>query len=645
MPDAVARACAVACKTLLLLVCLSNFALACPVAPAPANRAERRANDALLRQDRAAGEYELHLRRQRLETRQKRLEVRRERMRVKRARAHNRRIEGHAGDDYMAFRLKYLSHKMRRRTGEFVTPAPSHHQLTGDLCQLARRQSEIDHLTGSYSRGFGKSVIGTEDFTLFLVCGSPDRHGVPTVLRPENVVIVGASSVEKEYQTRLRNITAELDTNEALLADFPGIRPAKDKKGGWVSYTDHRVVLSSGSVISCMPWRGNIRGQSYMGLRPTFILIDDPETPDMVRSPDLLKRGRAWFEGDVMGAESGEAMTIVWLGTFLSYDCLLRWVQQPELGEEGGKGWTSPSGAPHFVPLLDADGNSNWPAYFPLDRVAKLKKKHGERGFAIERMLQVRPDGDQVFFRRWFVDHKYSKAAALNRDEQGRWHIYDGPPLEVFQRVDPASGKYKDKGDRFVVATVGIDPKTEDLYLLGLFRGRVPLKVQVETCIGEYDHWQPSMQTIEVNAMQVWLAQGVLDKRALRIRELNSTKNKHERIEAWSMLVANGKVHVDLDDEAQAHLVQEAEEYPLAAQNDMLDAFSGACEDALAFYRRGGQGSTKSSGHGPAKPPPPRAKDATRNLALAVALAILGRSAAIRRQECRRYRGSFGRGF
>lgn len=591
-----------------LLAALNPLTTLASAPPAPLNRADRRASAALQQADLRTQARQLELLRQKLQLREARRRLRGERIRVKSALAHSRRVEIHGSDDFMRFRLRFLSHKMRGRDGRFIAPAPAHFELTGDLVMLGRRQSAIDHLTGAYSRGFAKSTIGTEDFALWLACGCPDASGRPTITRPENIVIVGASSEEREYRTRLANIIAEIDGNEALLAAFPGIFPARDKKGGWVCNTDSAIVLSNGTRIACMPFNGNIRGQSYRGIRPSFVLLDDPETRKLVRSPEQLQAAKRWFEEDLLGAEGGEAMSIVWLGTFLSYDCILRWLQQPT--EQGGKGWSGPRAVAHLVPLLDDQEESNWPAYFTAERIARIRKRHGERAFAIERQLKVRPEEDAVFQREWFMRHAYSKAG-LKRGPAG-WTLY-GDKLELFQRVDPASGKYKDKGDWFVVATVGINPASEDIYLLGLHASRTPLKGQIDTCISEYDRWQPKVQEIETVAMQVWLAQGVLERRALRIREVDGTlKNKHERIEAFSIHPENGKFHLDPDDPEHMALIDQAEAYPLAKYNDLLDAVSGATETALAHYKRSSSRSSRSSDRGGGRASPGSGRHAAR---------------------------------
>jgi predicted phage terminase large subunit-like protein len=232
------------------------------------------------------------------------------------------------------------------------------------------------------------------------------------------------------------------------------------------------------------------------------------------------------------------------------------------------------------VPIEDEEQQPNWPEMFDFAACRFWEDEQGPRAYAIERLLKPQAAGDQILREEWFSENTYNRALLSYNKQSQRWE-YNGSPLRVYQRVDPAGGKTRDKDDEFALATVGIDPRTETLYLLGLAHVRAPYSRQVELCHSEYDQWRPQRQRIESNACQQWLAQGVLETRTLPVEEYNTTKGKHERIEAWAIPVHNGKVKFDLSQPSQQALVVQALEYPLAAHDDLLDAVSGACEDAL----------------------------------------------------------------
>jgi len=481
------------------------------------------------------------------------------------------RIERYGANRYLRFALSHFQHRMVSQADparRFVPPAWFHADLTAAIDATLRTPN--GRLAYAMSRKFAKSTYGPEIGSLYAAA-----EGLAY-----NQVIVGASSDEREYLTRLRNVTNEIERNPTLLAEHPRLAFARDAKNQWISHKDREIVLGAGR-IGAMPLGGNIRGQSYDGKRPDVIWLDDPETRKLVRSPERLKEAWNWIQEDLLPALAPGGR-VIWGGTYLGYDCLLK---RARGAPPDGKGWPGPE-----VPIETEDQVPNWPQLFPFEECRRMESSTdlGPRAYAIEMLLKPQADEDKLFTVEQFEQSAYSRNRLTRAGD--RWLI-DGQPLTVYQRVDPASGKYEDKGDYFALATVGFNPHTEDLYLLDLFRGRVPYRRQVEICRESYDHWQPRLQRIEANQVQVWLKQGVLETRAMRVEEINSTKGKFERIETWSILVANGKVHLDLSHQSQRELVHhEADHYPLGKYDDGLDAVSGACEDAL---EHGGGGSAE----------------------------------------------------
>lgn len=529
---------------------------------------------------------------------QRKLAIQQQRVELKKQHVIEQRIANYARDPFMEYRLRYLSHRMMSKgnpkkgtRSRFIPPAWFHHEMSRQLVMLATGQSAADHFTGAFSRAFGKSTQGTEDFTLWAICEGYYR----------NVVIVGASSQEKEYQTRLRNITQELETNEALRRDYPGILPAKDQKGQQVKWTDAEIICANGCRVACMPYGGNIRGQSYNTQRPDLIIFDDPEKRRDARSPAWLKEAKRWFEEDVLGSEGAEGVDIIWNGTYLSYDCLLLWLHLPEAVEdehgeipEGrfGKGWSGPDGVPLVVPMINDEGESNWPDYFPLEKVERIQRKMGPRGFAIERQLKVQEESDKIFTEELLLQQSENRdhRTGLVETSRGYWELR-GEGLSVYSHCDPSSGEEvakgkKDEKDYGVIATVGID-RNENLYLLDLERGRFPYHLLVKKIKESHDHWHPLRFGIEANAVQSWLKQGVLKSRTLPVVPITSTKSKYERIESFSLNLHNRKFWFDRRQGHQESFYAEGILYPLSEHDDVLDSVAQACELALEHKYKG----------------------------------------------------------
>ncbi len=137
-----------------------------------------------------------------------------------------------------------------------------------------------------------------------------------------------ASSADRARDL-LENIKIWLETNEKLYEDFPEVcfpiraleRIVHRQKGQKyhgiptrIEWAADRIVLptiegslSSGVVISCSGLKGSdIRGQNFARsdgkvIRPSLILVDDPQTTESAWSPSQSERREAILSGDVLG--------------------------------------------------------------------------------------------------------------------------------------------------------------------------------------------------------------------------------------------------------------------------------------------------------------------------------------------------------
>ena len=137
-----------------------------------------------------------------------------------------------------------------------------------------------------------------------------------------------ASSADRARDL-LENIKIWLETNDRLLEDFPDVcypiraleRIVHRQKGQKyqgiptrLEWAADRIVLptiegslSSGVVISCSGLKGSdIRGQNFARadgrvIRPSLILVDDPQTTESAWSPSQSQRREAILAGDVLG--------------------------------------------------------------------------------------------------------------------------------------------------------------------------------------------------------------------------------------------------------------------------------------------------------------------------------------------------------
>jgi hypothetical protein len=147
-------------------------------------------------------------------------------------------------------------------------------------------------------------------------------------------VMIGAT--EPHAEEMLDSIKASLESNELLLADYPeAVYPIQCLEGivnrckgqlcngerTAMEWTAKQIVfptvtpppewngprrkdgksLSSGSVIRIAGLTGRVRGMKHKGKRPSFVLIDDPQTRESAKSFEQSADRVKTLSGDVLG--------------------------------------------------------------------------------------------------------------------------------------------------------------------------------------------------------------------------------------------------------------------------------------------------------------------------------------------------------
>jgi len=142
----------------------------------------------------------------------------------------------------------------------------------------------------------------------------------------EFIALVGAD--EEHAANMLDSIKAELENNELLLADFPEVvypihclEGIHQRAGGQlfegkqthIGWTAREIVLptmpgstASGAIIRVAGITGRIRGMKHKrpdghSVRPSLVLIDDPQTDESARSPSQCATRERILAGAILG--------------------------------------------------------------------------------------------------------------------------------------------------------------------------------------------------------------------------------------------------------------------------------------------------------------------------------------------------------
>ena len=252
-----------------------------------------------------------------------------------------------------------------------VASSPAHDLVIEDMHSTHPRIIEEEF------RGFAKSTIAEE--TMILRGGLGEfKYGI----------ILG-NTVTRAAQ-RLASIKREIDQNRALNFAFG------DLKGSL--WNVDKISLANGTIIEVFGARQSLRGAKEV-VRPDFVLIDDLEDEEWVKSEEAVRANMRWFMAEFLPALQDPLRTpIRMLGTPLADKCLLR-----QLVASGG--WQH-----RRIPIKHRDDAGEWtPTWtkYPLvdiDRMEQSATSVGQhRAFMQEYMLETESVVEQTFAPSTFV--------------------------------------------------------------------------------------------------------------------------------------------------------------------------------------------------------------------------------------------------
>lgn len=174
------------------------------------------------------------------------------------------------------------------------------------------------------ARGSGKTTIAETAVVWAICCG---HHPF--------VCLIGSG--EDSALEMLDSVKAELENNDILLDDFPEVcYPIRrlegisvrangqilDGRRTQINWTGKEIVLptvpgspASGAIVKTSGITGRIRGMKYkrsdgVSVRPSLVILDDPQTDESARSPSQCATREAILAGAVLGlAGPGQAIS------------------------------------------------------------------------------------------------------------------------------------------------------------------------------------------------------------------------------------------------------------------------------------------------------------------------------------------------
>ena len=452
------------------------------------------------------------------------------------------------------------------------------HRSVLDFMQVYMRDaiqnefSDFHHLVGSMNE---RAILNNERLLIAL----PREHAKTTIFTTANIVreaclnrgkdhILLIKRNQTEADSALLSVFEQLDNNELLLKDFPGIKPKLKPSGVQVRDKGSEKILTNGVRIIGRGIDSPVRGYNYMNRRLKLIILDDPEDDKMQRSLDVLQQNWDWLQGSLIPALDMYKGTIVWMGSILSWNSLLRRAMlEMDPTEWRQRKWSAFADSKCTIPL--------WSERYTVEALAKRRREVGEKKWYAEYMNDpINPD-EQAFkpaFHRTYDPQAITRkgSAVCYMDPRGDTHV-----LDVYMCMDLALGDTK-KHDWSVIWVNGVDRQAPHwIYVLEIlkFRG-IGLNTILDRYTSQYKIWNPLKAGCEEIGFQK-LVGDALRNRGLHVIPIKSHRGtKIERIEASAIPFEQRSVLLPRGHEVAEEFWRDAMQFPNCQQWDLLDTWA-----------------------------------------------------------------------
>lgn len=181
----------------------------------------------------------------------------------------------------------------------------------------------------SWSRELAKSTV-----VMFVV--------LYLVLTGKKKNVMLASATQDAARRLLAPYKANLEGNQRLIA-FYG---EQQSIGNW---TDLEFITKGGAAFRAIGAGNAPRGSRNEAVRPDVLLVDDFDTDEECRNPDIIQKKWEWYEQAFYATRSiSEPTLIVWCGNIIAKDCCV--VRAAGYADSHD-----------IVNIRDKDGRSTWP--------------------------------------------------------------------------------------------------------------------------------------------------------------------------------------------------------------------------------------------------------------------------------------------
>lgn len=426
-------------------------------------------------------------------------------------------------------------------------------------------------------RGGAKSVIGNT--TLILERALEDRE--------QSILI--CSDTATQANEHLRSIKDELEANERIREDYP------DASGIGPVWKENRIQMNNGVTIRAVGTLSRIRGSRKRQIRPSLVVIDDPENDQHIESTIMRDRTLRWFTRTVMSMGNrrtnylamGTALhreglinrivrlpgweTLRRKGRIVPFRSVIEWPTRMDLWEKWENIYFDVDDPKHlekaqkfykqFRQKMEKGAKVLWPAYEPLLYLMQLRAQIGHQAFEAEK--QGNPINlDTVEWPESYFEDIYFQ----------EWPKRD---MLRITALDPSKGKDAKKGDYSAIINIGVT--SAGMYYVEADLDRRPVDRVITDTIKNVRKNGSSELGVEVNQFQSLLADEIMQEIAhqnvrVNLHELDNRVKKEVRVRRLSPLLAQKRIKFKAASKGTTLLVHQLRDFPNGDHDDGPDA-------------------------------------------------------------------------
>lgn len=365
----------------------------------------------------------------------------------------------------------------------------------------------------------------------------------------------------------LKQIRRELEDNKLLIKLFPDILYPNPAHQSPQWNEDGIIVKRRTNPKECTVEAHGVIESQPTGRHFQLLVYDDVVDERFVSTPDqIAKTTKMWELSTNLGSDGGR---VRYIGTRYHYDDTYRTIMDRGIA------------IPRIKPGTDDGTPDGKPVFFSQEYMDLKRRAQSPYVFSCQILQDPQADSIIGFREDWL---KY-------------WHPENLGKMNRYIFVDPASGKKK-TNDFTCMMVVGMSAD-DNYYIIDMVRDRLDLDQKAKMLMFLHRRYKPTMVYYEEYGLMADIehCQWRMAKEQYRfkITKVAGKLNKLDRIQKLIPLFKQERVYIPAEmnkldyqgvsqDLTNVFVNQEYLNFPFAQHDDMLDALSRICDDAVHMH-------------------------------------------------------------